>query len=137
GAIGALAEELVAEHHTCGSSFGRGSPMAKMLEHDGWLLGLGTNLGTVTFYHCLEEIEPDYPLNVYSPDSPFTVRCRDGRGEVHLLTLGAHDEQVSANRIDRPHSETLRAHYTRQFEKNAGLTWHTVGEARSWLISAR
>src|SRR5690606_27894928 len=26
GAIGALAEELVAEHHTCGSSFGRGSP---------------------------------------------------------------------------------------------------------------
>ena len=61
-ALGPLAQELTATHHLCGSTFGQGSPMAAMLSHDSWILGLGTNLGNVTFYHCLEEIEDDFPF---------------------------------------------------------------------------
>lgn len=137
GALGPLAQQLVEGHHTCGSTFGRGSPMAKMLDHDGWLLGLGTNLGTVTIYHCLEELEDDFPLEVYSPDSPFSVLCRDAHGQTHDLTLSAHDETVSATRIDRPQNSAIREYFTTQFERNAGLSWHSVCEAESWLVSAR
>lgn len=136
-ALGPLAHELVDSHHTCGSSFGRGSPMANMLDHDGWLLGLGTNLGNVTMYHCLEEIEDDFPFNVYTPDSPFAVSCRDWDGNVHKLELKAHEGSVSRTRIDRPENAAIRDFFTGQFEANAGLEWYQVCEARTWLVSTR
>lgn len=137
GAIGPLAHQLVDTHHTCGSNFGPGSPMAESLNHDAWLLGLGTNLGNVTFYHCVEDIEPDFPLRVYTTDSPITVRCRDSAGQVHEMSCNAHDSAVSRTRIDYPVNEAIRAFYTDWFERNAGLTWHQVCEARSWLLPAR
>ncbi len=136
-ALGPLAEELTGSHHTCGSSFGTGSPMAKMLDHDGWLLGLGTNLGNVTMYHCVEEIEDDFPFNVYTSDSPITVQCRDWDGNAHTLSLSAHDGSVSKTRIDRPENKAIRDYFTSQFEKNAGLEWCQVCEARTWLVSTR
>lgn len=111
--------------------------MATMLEHDGWLLGLGTNLGNVTMYHCLEEIEDDFPFNVYTADSPLTVKCRDWHGNVHTLELNAHDGSVSKTRIDRPENAAIRDFFTSQFEKNADLQWHQVCQAKTWLVSTR
>ena len=109
--------------------------MARMLDHDGWLLGLGTNLGNVTMYHCLEEIEDDFPINVYTADSPLTVKCRDWDGNVHTLALKAHDGSVSKTRIDRPENAAIRDFFTGQFEKQAGLEWHQVCQAKTWLVS--
>jgi len=136
-AIGPEAKRLVATHHTCGSNFGRGSPMAEILDGSGWLLGLGTNLGNVTLYHCVEEIETDFPFNVYTNDSPFDVKCRDADRNVHVMRLGAHDSRVSRTRIDRPENAAIRNFYTQWFEQHADMQWHTVCEARSWFISAK
>ena len=132
-AIGPKAAWLVEEHHRCGTNFGEGSPMAKLLQTQSYLLGLGTDVGKVTFYHCLEDIEA-FPFNVYSPDSPFEVECVDGDGSVHVLRLPAHDADVSANRIDRPNSTALRAYYSKWLAHEAGLSWHQVGAARTWLV---
>jgi aminoglycoside 3-N-acetyltransferase len=137
GAIGPLASDLVADHHRCGSSFGEGSPMARMLRRGGQVLGLGTNLGNVTFYHCLEELEPDFPFSVYSPDSPFRVPCREADGQLIELVVSGHDEGVSQTRIDRPQNAAIRDYVTRALEDRAGLRWYTVCDARSWLVSAQ
>ena len=137
GALGPLAHQLVHSHHNCGSSFGYGSPMAELLRCDSWLLGLGTNLGNVTMYHCLEDIEADFPFRVYTEDSPLTVRVRDAEGSEHMLSVMAHDREVSRTRIDGPENTAIRSFYTNWLEEHGGLTWHQVCEARSWLVSAR
>jgi aminoglycoside N3'-acetyltransferase len=133
-AIGPDARWLVEEHHTCGTSFGTGSPMAKTLDRHSYLLGLGTNLGNVTYYHCLEEIEPNFPVNVFTADSPISVECRDYEGRLHRLDIRAHDRSVSRTRIDRPENASIRNFFTRWFEGHGDLQWFQVGEAKCWLI---
>lgn len=136
-AIGPNAGQLVDEHQHCGSSFGEGSPMANLLAADGYLLGLGTDLGRVTFYHCLEEIADDFPIDVYTPHSPIDVACRDRNGQVHQFSIKAHAPAPAKRRIDHPDNRHLRSFFQDRFERHAGLSWHNVGEATSWLIKAK
>ena len=135
-ALGPDAGFLTASHLSCGSSFGAGSPMARLMERDGWLLGLGTNLGAVTFYHVLEDIEPDFPFPVYAPSGPYRAACVDREGRRHEVEVQAHDPAVSITRIDRPESGALRDFMAGRLEQRAGLSWHGVGHSRSWLVSA-
>lgn len=135
-AIGAEAEALVAGHHLAATSFGDGTPMARLLAADGYLLGLGTDLGRVTFYHCLEEIEGAFPLDVFTSCSPIDVTCLDHDGQTHRLSIKAHDSKVARRRIDQPENPELRAFFQARFERQADLTWHAIGEAPSWLIEA-
>ncbi|MGI9491695.1 MAG: AAC(3) family N-acetyltransferase [Geminicoccaceae bacterium] len=136
-AIGSKAGWLVEGHHLAGTSFGDGSPMANMLAADGYLLGLGTDLGRVTFYHCLEEIEDDFPIDVFTPDSPIDVACYGHHDQVHRLSIKAHDRAPAKHRIDQPDNTHLRSFFQHRFEDRAGLSWHQIGEAPSWLIEAK
>lgn len=135
-AIGRDAASLVDGHHRCGSSFGPGSPMAEFLAAGGYLLGLGTDLGHVTFYHCLEEIEDDFPIDVFTPDSPIEADCRGDDGQIHRLHVNAHDGAVASTRIDRPENMAIRQFFQDRFERHAGLSWHPVGEASAWQVEA-
>ena len=55
------------------------SPLGRVLEADGYIMGLGTDLGPVTFYHVLEDLCGDsFPFPVYTPDSPVVVKSRAG-----------------------------------------------------------
>jgi len=136
-AIGGEAEQLVEGHHLAGSSFGDGTPMAGLIAANGYLLGLGTDLGRVTFYHCLEEIEDDFPIDVYTSDSPINATCRDEDGGLHQLAIKAHDRARAQHRIDQPGSADLRAFFRDRLEHDADLSWHQVGEAASWLVEAQ
>lgn len=135
-AVGRDAGWLTEAHHQCGTNFGAGSPMMRLMERNGYIVGLGTNLGNVTFYHCLEDAEDRFPFNVYSPDSPMTVRCKGYSGDENVLRLSAHDPRVSATRIDRPENAAIREFFTAWFERHAGLRWFQVGEARVWIVRA-
>lgn len=136
GAIGPQAEELVAGHHTAGTNFGQGTPMGLLVGRPAYLLGLGSDIGHVTFTHVVEDIEPDFPLRVYA-DPPFEVDCIDATGTAHRLRLPAHEPgEMQRRRIDHPDNDFLRGFFVRWFETHAGLTWHRVGEARCWLIPA-
>ena len=136
-AIGPAAEMLTQDHHLADSSFGEGSPMAKLLAANGYLLGLGTDLGRVTFYHCLEEIEETFPIDVFTADSPITATCRDDAGRTHHLSVRAHDSSAASRRIDQPQNQYLRTFFQERFEQAGNLGWHQVGEASAWLIEAQ
>jgi len=137
-AIGSKADWLTANHHLAGSNFGLGTPMGRLLETQSYLLGLGSDIGHVTFYHCLEDIEK-FPLNVYADDGPFAVVCVDRGGVAHRLLLPAHAPggEFKVHRIDDPRSVALRALFLRWLERYADLTWHNIGQARCWLVDAR
>ncbi|MEX6726003.1 AAC(3) family N-acetyltransferase [Parapedomonas caeni] len=136
-AIGPEAAWLTEAHHLARTNFGDDTPMARMLARPSQLLGLGTNLGNVTFYHVLEDREA-FPFPVYAPDGPFAVDCTDRAGVVHHLSLNAHQPgELPMRRIDhRTGGATLRALYTAHMEARGVLSWHQVGEARSWLVDA-
>lgn len=135
-AIGPRAAWLVADHHRDRRSFGPLSPFARLIEADGFVLGLGVDLGPVTFYHVIEDLGP-FPIEVYTPQSPITATCRDERGALLEMQFMAHDPAVSANRIDKPAGAAIRAYITTVLEHAAGLSWHAVGDGRMWLIRAR
>lgn len=132
-ALGAQAAWVVEAHHRCGSNFGRDSPMARLMEAGGMLAGLGTDLGTVTFYHCLEDLEPDFPVPVYGPDR-FAVTCTDWDGAMHRVTLPAHAPAAAATRIDGPENTVIRSFFTDRLVANAGLKRFAIGQGRGWVV---
>jgi aminoglycoside 3-N-acetyltransferase len=135
-AIGPKAKWLVDSHHTCGSTFGEGSPFGKLLEHKSYIMGLGSRLGTVTFYHTLEDLETNFPFRVYTENSPFEAICIDHQGKKVKMSIYAHDGSISSVRIDRRNGEWLREIYTSIFEEHADLKWFHVGKAKTWVCSA-
>jgi len=134
-AMGPDAAWLTADHHLAGTNFGANTPMVRLMERGGYLMGIGTHLGTVTFYHCLEDVVENFPLAAYSDDSPFDVECLDWEGHSHHLRLPGHAPANVATRIDRPENQALRDLYTRRLEANAGLRWFPIGTTRGWVIA--
>ena len=135
-AIGPKAKWLVENHHNCGTTFGVGSPFGKLLECKSYIMGLGSRLGTVTFYHALEDMEKDFPFRVYTENSPYPVKCVDWNGKTVKMNVSAHDGTISPVRIDRRNGGWLREIYTKIFEDKAGLRWFTVGKAKTWTCDA-
>ena len=136
-ALGAKAQWLTEDHHRCGSTFGPGSPYARLLEADGLLAGLGTDLGPVTFYHVIEETLESFPVSVYTKDSPIARGCVVPSGEVVDVPVMAHAEGPSATRIDTVGGEWIRAYFTGGLQRRGSLNYHKVGMARAWTVRAR
>ncbi len=135
-ALGPDARWLCEAHHTCGTTFGTGSPLARLLERNGVLMGLGTTLGPVTFYHVLEDLRADFPLSVYSADSPLPAIVRDIDGTEHAMQVWAHGSAIGRTRIDRDAGEGIRRYVTRYLEQTDRLRWGTVGVAPTWWLPA-
>ena len=64
---GAGAESIALGHHEAKTPCGKGTPFTRLLERQGKILLLGVDIGSVTFYHGVEEI-----LEARLPTSPFT-----------------------------------------------------------------
>jgi aminoglycoside 3-N-acetyltransferase len=136
-ALGAQADWLVADHHHSPFAFDADSPLGRVLEADGYIMGLGTDLGPVTFYHVLEDLCGDsFPFPVYTPDSPIVREVTGWNGERLKVVVMAHSSDVSADRIDKPSGMGVRDYITRYLERDGGLRWIKVGDGRAWIIRA-
>ncbi|HYI71846.1 MAG TPA: AAC(3) family N-acetyltransferase [Skermanella sp.] len=136
-ALGARADWLVANHHRSPFAFDADSPLGRVLEADGYIMGLGTDLGPVTFYHVLEDLCGDsFPFPVYTPDSPVVREVTGWDGERLKVAVMAHSSVVSADRIDKPTGVGVRNYITRYLERNGALRWVPVGEGKAWVIRA-
>lgn len=130
-AIGPQAEWLTSSHHETGQSFGPSSPFGKIKDAEGYIMGLGSGLGTVTFYHTLEDYEPDFPREVYTKEV-FSVSCKGLSGKTHNVTIPAHSPHVSEYRIDKRNSYWLRDIYSSLFEMSGIINYETIGKAKCW-----
>jgi aminoglycoside 3-N-acetyltransferase len=135
-ALGPRAVWLTEAHHRDSRSFGALSPFGRLIEADGFVLGLGIDLGPVTFVHTVEDLG-EFPIAVYTPDSPIPAVCRDAQGREVAVSVMAHDPAASATRIDRPNGVAIRAYMTAVFENFGDLKWYKIGDGRMWLIPAR
>lgn len=136
-AKGEKAEWLTNSHHIEGKTFGKQSPFGKLLQDNGWIMGMGSLLGKVTFYHTLEDIEDSFPYSVYTEDSPIEAKCIDADGNLVLVKTNIHDGNVSPVRLDRPNGEWLRNIYTSVLEEKGQLQWFDFAKSKIWICRAR
>jgi aminoglycoside 3-N-acetyltransferase len=95
---GPHAREMLRDHPLARTPCGRHSPYAKLEEANGKIALLGAGIGTLTFYHYLEETLEDL-----LPRSPFTQQAFDLRflgydGETVQVTNRLYDPDMSARR---------------------------------------
>jgi aminoglycoside 3-N-acetyltransferase len=135
-ALGPRAQWLTEAHHLDSHSFGAISPLGRLIEADGFVLGIGVDLGPVTFFHTVEDLG-DVPFSVYTADSPLPAVYRDKDGREIDVKVMVHDPAASGTRSDRPNGVAIRSYLTTVLEKFADLRWYKLGDGRMWLVSAR
>src|SRR5215467_221797 len=97
-AWGARAAEMVVDHHRARTPCGAGSPFARLLEADGRILLLGTDIESATFFHHVEEVlEPLMPVSPFTKDD-FILQSYDETGTMVTSKTRLFDPALSRRR---------------------------------------
>jgi len=136
-AYGAKAEWITKEHHKCATTFGKGTPYWKMKALNGKVLCLGVDIRFISFYHTLEDITPNFPVNVYH-DKTYNVPVLDENGKKTVIKIKPHTSRMSYVIVDNtPQGERLRRYVTDYFVNRNVLHFGKVGEAACCIISIK
>lgn len=134
-AYGPAAKYLTSGHANHEKICHSDSPLARFLELNGKILGLGVDLGPVSFYHVLDDTWDEFPFSPYS--SPFEGRYIDHEGKLVQRLLLRYDRKLSKSRIDQPFGVNIRQWLTARFERKDILHRFVFGAAQSWQMEAR
>jgi aminoglycoside 3-N-acetyltransferase len=133
-AWGAQAEYLTRDHAGDPRVAHAASPIGRLLEIGGKVVGLGVSLGPVSFYHVLEDTWDRFPHRVYLPPEELTYVDHDGR-EV-TRAVHRYDPVVRRTRIDQPDGEWIRDRLTEHLRRKGLLREFRYGASRAWSIDA-
>jgi aminoglycoside 3-N-acetyltransferase len=134
-ASGPHARFIVADHHKQARICHKDSPLARVLELGGKVVALGSDVDTVSLYHCVEDLWDGYPLHPYDP--PFTGAYIDPDGNRITRELLRHTQTLAKYRIDHPHGEWLRTQLRRYFTDCGLLRPFQFGCATAWTMDAK
>jgi aminoglycoside N3'-acetyltransferase len=134
-AFGAKARWITEGHDKCGTTFGKGSPFYKIMELDGKILGLGVDLGRITFCHVIEDVFDNYPVPVYL-DKEYKSKVIDRDGVERVIKIKCHNPEIAKTRMDKKESAWIREFFTRYLTSKGLLKKGYIGEARSLVIRA-
>ncbi len=97
-AWGARVTEMLVDHHLACTPCGLGSPFARLLEADGRILLLGTDIRSATFFHYIEEVlEPVMPVSPFTKDD-FILQSCDETGTMVTSKTRLFDPALSRRR---------------------------------------
>jgi aminoglycoside 3-N-acetyltransferase len=97
-AWGACSAEIVNAHHEASTPCGRQTPYGRLLDHNGKILFLGTNISVMTFFHAIEEIlEPRMPFSPFTKEV-FTLESRDAQNNLVTTRTRLFEPQYSKRR---------------------------------------
>lgn len=134
-ASGAQAEYLTSGHALDARIAHAASPLGRLLELGGKIVGLGVDLGPVSFYHVLEDTWSEFPIDVYL--EPEDITYLDASGERVSRPVTRYRYDVRRTRIDQPGSRWLRTRMAAHLRSLGVMRDFTFGEAPSWVIQAR
>jgi aminoglycoside N3'-acetyltransferase len=132
-ATGLQAEWLIKDHHLDPTPFGPHSPFARLLEMDGYLLGIGLDVRWITFYHHFEDVCDHFPVRVYMIER-FQVPVLQENGSKILVSVPYHDPDVAAFRLNND-PETL-ALVDRGLTRYGGIRRSSIGRGQAYLVKA-
>jgi len=132
-AWGRLARTLTESHLEQGSNFGVGTPFARMLDHNGKIMGLGINYASITFYHVYEDLNPDKFPGVYFPQA-YAARIKLENGYKEVL-VRCHASEFHRRRIDK--NPEIESYFASYFESEGVTHLGRVGNSTSWWLYAK
>jgi len=95
---GPMSQELIRSHPLAETPCGPGSPFAKLLEVDGWILLLGVGIRSMTFFHSIEALlEPQMPFSPFTAER-YTLPCEVDGQLVSVGPMRLYDPAVGARR---------------------------------------
>jgi aminoglycoside 3-N-acetyltransferase len=113
----------------------RDSPLGRLLQIGGKVLGIGVSMGPVSFYHVVEDTTDDFPLDVYAPSE--NVTYIDAAGVTVTRPIGRYDRNVTRARIDNDHGLAIRDFMTRHLRARGARRDFKLGQAPAFWIGAR
>jgi aminoglycoside 3-N-acetyltransferase len=133
-ALGEKARWLTEDHHTDVKAFGSVSPLGKLLQDNGVYAGMGVSIRPFTFAHVVEDMISDFPLNVYTADSPISCKVYDKTGANLTVKSNALEKEAYKIRIDHPQAQALREVWAAVFRAEADLTYAPLGSGEMWFF---
>ena len=131
-AWGKNAEHITSGHEDCNTTFGIGTPLYKLIETDSYIMGLGSDLAHVTFYHVFEDLNKSFPIDVYG-DEKYKIKMLINN-KVETFLLKSHKEQNV--RIEKINGTWVRTYFKKYFRRKGNLIEGKVGNANCWMIKA-
>jgi aminoglycoside N3'-acetyltransferase len=135
-AYGKLAMDITKDHEKCDTTFGKGTPFYKFMEMNGKLVGIGIDLGPVTFYHVIEEVEHDFPIKTHSKNR-VNARLLDYEGNIIKMSVLPLSPELGKIRIDNEANLWIRKFFTKYLRENGYLYQNRIGKGRSFQIEAK
>jgi aminoglycoside N3'-acetyltransferase len=114
-AWGAKARQLIADHELAETPCGPATPWGRLLDCDGKILFMGVSIGTMTFFHFIEEaLELALPMPVFEPGE-YALRYRDAQDAVHVARMRLFSLRIAGCRNHAPLAKELkRRHLLRE-----------------------
>jgi aminoglycoside 3-N-acetyltransferase len=111
------------------------SPLGRLVELEGKVVGLGVSLGPVSFYHVIEDTWGGFPFHTHLDPEEITYIDASGERVTRLVTR--YDPEIRRSRIDQPASTWIRERFREHFERNGILRPFRYGAADAWVMDAR
>jgi aminoglycoside N3'-acetyltransferase len=133
-AWGRHAKYITSDHATDPRICHAKSPIGRVLELRGKIVGLGVSLGPVSFYHVVEDTWEGFPFNPYLPAS--SISYIDGEGNRVTREICRYDPEISRTRIDSVDGVWIREYVTDALLRKKVLKSFKFGRAASWVAEA-
>ena len=135
-AMGKMAEEITGSHHRSSTTFGVGTPFHNFLKAGGKLVGIGIDIGPVTFYHTIEDVVDDFPIDVYY-HKEYEVEVKDWSGRTSMMKISPQNPEVARTRIDhRPEGDWIREFFSDILVKREMIRYGKFGGTMAWTVKA-
>ena len=115
------------------TNFGVGTPLHKLIESKAYIMGLGSDIAHVTFYHVIEDVIKNFPIDVYE-GKPYQVKVLNSQGKILQKKYFAHRKQEK--RIELKQSIETKKYFEKELLHKYGLEKFKYGAANCWIISA-
>lgn len=135
-AFGKLAQYVTSGHATCPELCHADSPVGRLVELRGTVVGIGIPLAQgLGVAHYLEDTWDGFPFEVRTGPHPVVYVDADGtRVEREVYR---YDPKVAVTRIDYPDGKWIGEKLPDHFRRNGILRPFRYGEADSWIMDAR
>lgn len=132
-AWGKHAAYITSGHDAASGVCHKDSPIGRLYELNGKVMGLGTDLAHVSFYHLVEETWDRFPFDPYLPEEQMTYI--DGEGRTIRRAIRRYDPKISGTRIETEPGRWVLGYFGRELSKHGVLKKFKYGEGESWVMS--
>jgi aminoglycoside 3-N-acetyltransferase len=135
-ALGPKAEFLTEDHAAGPEVCHAASPVGRLVELEGKVLGLGISIAQgLGVAHCVEDTWEGFPFEVHT--AAFQVSYIDAEGQRITRHIRRFDPAVAKTRVDYPAGAWVREKLTAHFIRKGIMKTFPCGEAMAWVMPAR